>query len=147
MGSADAAFVTAAPRLVVFWVCASFFLTTRLFCDLHMTSHWQRLLSVPVPALVRYPGQEAFGGGGRICARAQGENYRSKESDWISMRLQCRVYSKMMFHQSTKGQHVLQVIHPQHLQGGSSSSSSSISAFELLARTKLQIMNLSSFYL
>lgn len=107
MGSADAAFVTAVPKLVVFWVCVG-------FSD-NQTVLWPSndLTDVGVCPLAfesslhtqdkRNLGEEA------AHVRALGENYKSKESDWILMWPQCRVCSKMMFHQSTKGQCVFQV--------------------------------------
>lgn len=110
MGSADAAFVTAVPTLVVIWVCAVFSdnqtvlwpsndLTDIGFCPLALQSS----LHTQEEEDKRNLGEEA------AYVRALGANYRSKESDWILMWPQCRVCSKMMFHQSTKGQRVFQV--------------------------------------
>lgn len=65
MGSADAAFVTAVPKLVVFWVCVG-------FSDNQTVTfkwpYWCWRLSISFRELVTYPRQEEFGRGGCTCA-------------------------------------------------------------------------------
>lgn len=82
MGSADAAFVTAAPQLVVFWGFLHLFLPLSLSCELQVTSRSQWLLSAGDAVSVSDQGQEEFGQTDgmyvRLRARALCDNCRSK---------------------------------------------------------------------
>lgn len=104
MGSADAAFVTTAPQLVVFWVSASFSATqSELWTS--VISRWQCLLSTGYTVIVTDHRQEEFAWADciyvRLCMRALCENYSSKE---IGYWCDFSVCSKIMFDKSTKGQ-------------------------------------------
>lgn len=139
MGIADATFVTAVPKLVVCRVCAGFFLTMILFCDLQMTLLW--LLSISFTELITYPWfwERRL----HMCVlwvRTTGA--KRAIGYWCDHSV---VFAqKWCFIRAPKVSVFFRfgVIHLQHLRCGSS-----ISEFELLAGTKLQIMNLSPFYL
>lgn len=106
MGSADAAFVTAVPQLVVFWVSASFSATQS---ELWTSSDF--LLTMASVYWLHDDRCRPRAGGIwlsrlHICVFTTACSVweLEKQRDRISMWLQCRVCSKIMFDQSTKGQ-------------------------------------------
>lgn len=106
MGSADAAFVTTAPQLVVFWVSASFSAT-----QLELWTSSDFLLTMASVCWLRRDRYRPRPGGiwsnrRHVCAfmGACSVWELQKQRDKILMGLQCRISSKIMFDQNAKGQ-------------------------------------------
>lgn len=106
MGSADAAFVTAAPQLVVFWVSASFaatqpeLWTSNDFLLTMPSAYWLHGDRYQTRTAGIWPSRLHIHAFMRTCSVWE----LQKQRDRILVQVQFRVCLKIMFDQSTKGQ-------------------------------------------